>query len=489
MGYELRNWKILYEKYEGMQKKAIDLVSRELGRLINRDPGKYCCYILPCVRDEKAVDQNVVVIGTPAGSPFIARYVKAEEIPENGYLVKVFDNPEKPEYKIVILTGDTDREVFYAAADFVDDYFVAAAKTDECHTYPDLFLCRDYWQDHRNIPDYYKASAPKIKTRSIFTWGHPITDYRNYIENMARLKLNQLVLWNSYLPLNAADIVSYAHEFGIEVLWGYSWGWGKEKLAAEDLDAYAEEIIKEFREVYAGVPGDGFYFQSITETRNEYLNGKLIADAVSDFVNYTAGKILEEFPGTKLQFGLHTTSVKNRLEFIDRVDPRIEIVWEDCGDYPFVHHLETPYMTREETQESLSQILALRPGAPVGLYYKAQMLNEWMKWSGGEFAHNPGPFVLGMDAPEIADFDANIIAKTWKIYQMDWLLYGKKAYDMTNFILERTGGNVNIGMAGQFAGKKIWYSTALCAQMLWDPTEDYEVMKDRIARRNNVSMN
>lgn len=82
----------------------------------------------------------------------------------------------------------------------VDDYFVKATPSCGCVKLPDeIFL--------NKLPDYYNASAPKVKTRSIFTWGNPINDDRAYIDNMARLRLNQLIIWNDYAPINAKDVV------------------------------------------------------------------------------------------------------------------------------------------------------------------------------------------------------------------------------------------------------------------------------------------
>ena len=49
----------------------------------------------------------------------------------------------------------------------------------------------------------------------------------------------------------------------------------------------------------------------------------------------TAGKILEENPKLHIQFGLHASSVREHLEDISGVDDRVEIVWEDCGAFPF----------------------------------------------------------------------------------------------------------------------------------------------------------
>ena len=46
-----------------------------------------------------------------------------------------------------------------------------------------------------------------------------------HLENMARMKLNQLILWNDFAPINKKDFTDCAHSFGISVMWGYAWGW------------------------------------------------------------------------------------------------------------------------------------------------------------------------------------------------------------------------------------------------------------------------
>ena len=44
-------------------------------------------------------------------------------------------------------------------------------------------------------------------------------DYRGFFENMARLKLNEIIIWNDYAPTNGREIVAYAHSLGIRVIW------------------------------------------------------------------------------------------------------------------------------------------------------------------------------------------------------------------------------------------------------------------------------
>lgn len=133
---------------------------------------------------------------------------------------------------------------------------------------------------YSELPDYQHASAPKIKTRSIFAWGHTINSYRDYIDHMARLKMNQIVIWNDFLPVNAEDVVSYAHEYGIELLWGYAWGWSRSCASAdlEHLELLSRQIVDEYENTYSVALGDGIYFQSFTEIKNaSTINGLNIA--------------------------------------------------------------------------------------------------------------------------------------------------------------------------------------------------------------------
>ena len=59
---------------------------------------------------------------------------------------------------------------------------------------------------------------------------------------------------------------------------------------------------------------------------------------VVDMVNEVAGQIWEITPDLRIIFGLHATSVRNRLDEIARVDPRMEILWEDCGEFPYSYN-------------------------------------------------------------------------------------------------------------------------------------------------------
>ena len=106
-----RNWKIVYSNYAGIEKKAIELVYKEMGSIILRDKGRYTIHTLECEKAEKAIlNKNAVVIGKYDENEIIRKFIKEEEIPHDGYVVKVIDNPENPDWKLVLITAKNQIE-------------------------------------------------------------------------------------------------------------------------------------------------------------------------------------------------------------------------------------------------------------------------------------------------------------------------------------------------------------------------------------------
>ena len=87
-------WKIVYSKYEGLQKKAVDFLSKEVGKHIVRDEGEYTLYVLPCEKEGKEIEKNAILVGLYNESPLVQKYVRADEIKAGGFLVKVIKNPQ-----------------------------------------------------------------------------------------------------------------------------------------------------------------------------------------------------------------------------------------------------------------------------------------------------------------------------------------------------------------------------------------------------------
>lgn len=478
---EKRNWKIYYSEFKGPEKRAVELIYRELGKYILRDTGVYSFHAIACEKGDFSGDCNAIILGTYNGNEIFKKYLKADEIKKNGYAVKVIDNPENSDYKLALLCGYSATEVLYAAVDFVDDYFAAATPVFDAYIHQ-----RNELFEHK-LPDYYISTAPAFKTRSIFTWGHPINDYKEYFENMARIKLNQVIIWNDYLPINADDIVDCAHSYGIEVLWGFSWGWGFNcaKTDISDLSKLKDNIIKEFNTKYKNVKGDGIYFQSFTEIYSTTIGGISISKAVTELVNMTAGEILAENPDLHIQFGLHATSVRNSLPNIATVDPRVEIVWEDCGGFPYKASPQE-FNTFKSLEEYKAQygfadsIIDLRESGDLGIVYKCMLT---MDWSRNRVTHQPGHYVMGETSDSLQKSDEKLIRDIWRFYSAEWVENGEYAYELTKHIKEKTDGNVNMCMAGMFSGG-IWFPTALLSEMFWNCEDDYKTLRKRVLNRN-----
>ena len=474
-------WKIVYTKYEGVAKRAIHLLSKEAGRYLIRESGVYRIHVLPCEKEGCEVSKNAFFVGCYQDSGVIREYVREDEIPSDGFLVKVVQSPVDEDGRFVILTAHSEQELFYAAVSFLDDYIPENAPHGGSNRMPDLIF-------DRPLPITSYTERPDHQTRSVFTWGHSINDYRAYIDNMARLKLNELILWNDYVPLNVSEIVDYAHAYGIKVVLGYSWGWNemREKskhITAQSIALAKENAIKEYRERYADIACDGIYFQSFTERHEEIVDGKPTASLVTDMVNEVASELWKITPRLRLIFGLHATSVKARLEEIARVDPRIEILWEDTGEFPYSYesrvHDEGAF---QETLAFTKKLLDLRGGVGVGLVFKGVMMLDWSK-----FVHQSGPYVMGENSEWVAMHDRAVRASAWREYAADWLASGARAAEMLRFINLNKRGEVNMCIAGTFDGG-IYLPEALCAQMYRHCEADYGEMLRRVARRASITV-
>lgn len=478
-----RNWKLVYTSCIGLEQKALELLYREMGALLLRDRGRYTIYTLRCESVQEAEctpwEQNAVVLGLYAENPIVQRLIQKQEIPPDGYLVRVMDNPERPDCQLVLITANDPAALYYGAVDWVDQILPTAAPV-----HGTVRLVDEVFE--QPLPTGTFASAPVVKTRSVFTWGHPINDYRAYLEGMARLKLNQLILWNDYVPLNASEIVAYAHAYGIQVIWGFAWGWSRQcdRVNLDELDALAAEILNTYRSCYRELPGDGIYFQSFTELGKDRIGGRLIAEAVVSLVNTVSAAILAEQPELHIQFGLHATSVREHLTYLERVDPRVEIMWEDCGAFPFAYEPQAGSAQEvQETDALMRRILAQRPGAPVSALLKGFLTLDWV---GDRFVHQAGSFPLGVSGSALIEHDRQMLAPIWRHYQTGWLQNGEEAYRMVRQ-LAALRPDMTLGMAGQFAGD-LWFPEALCAQILWGCDRPYAEILRQVSGRRCIRM-
>ena len=416
-------------------------------------------------------DYKRIYIGTKQSNPYIRSTSQRTLSEEEEYFIKVENN-------VVVIEGYDDAGVLYGVLDCYNKYIIK-------HEHPDT---DKYWVnffERDEIPDFEYASAPSVKERGLWTWGHVIYDYRGYLDHMMKLKMNRVIIWNDFLPTNAKDIMEYAHSRNIKVIWGFAWLWDTDcnTFDIKNLDGYSEEIFAKYETEYAEIGGDGIYFQTFTELGKDNIDGVLIAEAAAKFVNRTAALFYEKYPDMEIQFGLHATSVRDRLEFIKTVDKRIRIVWENCGSFPF-SYVPTDVDDFDETRDLVRNISQLRgKGDRFGVVTKGLVKLDW-----SQFKHPLGAQYIGVSSEYMKENRIERKRRIWRYIQAGWLTNADKACEMVQEMCRLKDGELCVFALvedGMFE-ENIMYPVALYSEMLWDCHSDIKSMMREVALRSYV---
>ncbi len=375
-----------------------------------------------------------------------------------------------------------DRTVTIAACNSVNLLYAAY---DFENKYIPLVKNQDLWNnavtlgDH--LPEWHVKTAPTHTRRGLWTWGYVIRDYRGYIDRMVSLKLNTLILWNDYPPQNSRELIDYAHAYGVKVYYGYAWGWDTrfDKIDPAHTEDLTDAVVKEYEEKYADLGIDGIYFQSFTEIWDDTLAGVVIADAVTEFVNRTAGRILAKHPSLDILFGLHASSVKNHLDSIANTDPRVSIIWEDSGAFPYnydpavIDHFEETVKFHDNTRN-------LRKSGGFGAVLKGMTKLDWRY-----FVHQSGDFILGEAGADEVRKNADERRKMWRYLQAYWT----RNADCANQMIRRFGRDNTITFLAEDGAIEAYlpYPLALAAEMMWDDTRSTAEILSETALRADVT--
>lgn len=450
-----------------IQKRAVE----ELSKILLDETSEY-----PVCREyEEGADMSRYIriyLGTKENHRYIGEHsAKALTKPEE-YRIKV-------EKDHAIIEGYDDAGVLYGAIDFYNRYILKYER-------PDTGECWLNATGKEEFPCFEYSSSPCVAERGLWTWGHVIYDYRGYIDHMMKLKMNSMIIWNDFAPVNAREIVNYAHTRNVKVIWGFSWLWDTrcDRADLKHLDGYAETILAKYESEYADLGVDGIYFQTFTELKNDRIDGVLIAKAAADFVNETAARFYEKYPGLEIQFGLHATSVKNRLDLIATVDPRIRIVWEDCGAFPFSYD-PNDVSGFDETMAFVATAARLRGASDrFGVVTKGLVNLDWKK-----FEHAEGAYCPGVSSESMRRSRAEQKRKIWRYIQSGWLRHPDAAYEAVRAMCRAKNGELSIYALvedGMFE-ENIMYPVALYSEMLWDCERVLDQIIGEVARRNYVT--
>lgn len=464
---EIKNTAIVYGQCDSaLMMRALRMLSEQI--LEYNESYPIC---VKCGEEERLSGYTKIYVGTKENNEYIAKNSKYILGHSEEYAISVKNG-------VAIIEGCDEKGVLYGCADFYHKYLITAQFTDEFHT------CRKN-PFLEELPDFEIISHPVVKNRGIWTWGDVIYDYRGFIDNMVKLKMNTLVIWNDEAPLNGKEVVDYAHSCGIKLIWGYAWGWDTDCKAIDirNINDSVSEIIEKYEKDYLALGGDGIYFQSFTEIHEEKIDGVLVAEAVTEFVNNASGELLKKYPDLELQFGLHATSVSEKLEYIKNVDPRVRIVWEDCGAFPF-SYMPHKVDDFDKTLQLTEKITTLRgEDDRFGVVTKGICARHW-----GEFKHCDGQVYIGVSTKRFRRNREAKKADIWKYVQSGWLSYSEYAARAIKLMAERKKGDLYItGLIedGMFE-ESVMMPAAIYSELLWNPDRDINKLINEISQRSYV---
>ena len=476
-------WKVVYSSAEGPEGRALETLTERIGPYFLREGHLATAMVLPLEKDGGEPvkgKRDIIVVGVPSANATLRGYLGGppssatdadaqKRVPPGGYLIKTLHEKGR---NIVLIAGDSPEAVLWATFDFLD--VVAPSLESEISSqhgrYAGMFFRAE------KIPGYECRRAPQTSVRSIFSWGHVVDDYRATFREMARARFNRAILWNDQLVVNARDVVTCAHSWGVKVYWGFSWGWTLSGKDGKDLDfgKLADDIVAEWRRMWKPMGGDGIYFQSFTETSKREIGGRSIPEAVTELVNAVSARIRAEAPGTDIVFGLHSNSMKREgaEEAIAKVDPSLEILWENCGGFPF---WETDGKVEPPDVAFCDRILALNPS--VGLAWKAQLRMDWRN-----YVPPAGPFMLGCAGEKLLARDRAVTVPRYASFDEDWILNGRLAYDFVRHI--RAGGHPpkEFNAVAEY-NPPYGFATHCQAELFWNSEDPWEEIAKRARMR------
>ena len=464
----MKHFAIIYgEAKTPLQRKAIEVLSTFLQDYNIEYPICHKWDDVPGLKDHR-----LIYIGIALNNPELKKVFEKELTHPEEYAIKVCNDN-------AYIMGYDDLGVLYGCIDFYNKYILK-------YEFPHDSAIYRVNPFEGEIADFEYSSYPAVKDRGIWTWGHVIYDYRGFFENMLLCKMNTAIIWNDHVPVNAKEMVDYAHSCGIKVIWGYSWMWGTDcnVFLKDGLKYNPQDYLDKYEKEYASTGCDGIYFQSFTELKEDTVNGVVIAEAVTEFVNTTSALFFEKYPNMEIQFGLHATSVKEKLNYIQNVDPRVRIVWEDAGAFPF-SYIPDDLDTFDETLELSKKIANLR-----GLEDRFGVVTKgFTKLDWGAFRHLEGSVSIGASSKSVRENRTIRKKKAWKYFQAYWLKNSDKAYEMIKTMQTAKEGNLLVTALvedGMFE-ENLMFPVALYSEMLWDSGAYIKDMTSEVALRDYVT--
>ena len=464
--FEGLRWRLLYGAFQGVERTAVVELQKILQYYVPYPLVVEAAGVPPCD------DGHVAIVGTAKSNPLIADLLASGKIPSppgwEGYSVVLTDSPWQPGTRLLVVAGFDEKGTLNGVQEAAGRLFSGGSLMDG-------FAGPERRKHLEILPPFSIQEAPAVRNRGLWTWGYPILCHRRFLDNMMRLKMNCLTIWNDKVPLNIGEVLDAAHARGIRVTLGFHWGWGHKgslDLAnSEDRRRIRERVLETYRSQYAGLDHDGIYFQTLTEHKELERAGRSTAAWATALVNDTARALWEESPDLAIQFGLHATSVGENYRDLAALDPRMTIVWEDCfGQIPYSYYPAqeiAPSADFETTLDYSRRLATFRSGSEFALVPKGWPCIRWH----ADFENHSG-FILGEQNALRRQERLALRQNEWDRVNIHWF----ENYPLAaRFYREMLAVNPVITANGlvEDAGfeEAIQPSVALFAETLWNPQQ------------------
>ena len=464
--YQGVRWRIAYENCAGVQEFGVNELYGVVQGLM-----PYTVEVGNRSQFPEGKD-NTILIGTVAGNAEIRGMVADGLIlppaRDQAYTITSLTSKANGGSRAIVVAGFDEQGVAYGAIELCKRILSVPREVNDGTPQDRL----------GQLGDLHINEAPTIESRGIWCWGYTLYDYREFLDNMARLKFNKIVIWNDVPPRNAAEFIDYAHSRGVKVVFGFSWGWGVKELDPNDAaqkEAVKRRVLETYRAQFRPLQLDGIYFQTFTETAKTRLGSRSIAALYCEWVNEIAGALLQENPGLKIEAGLHATSVRNDLDDLKALDPRLQIVWEDAGGMPWSYDPvrlppQGPVAEHWDTQEKslafAKRLATLRETGEFQMVAKGWTIVRWAT----EFEHH-GDYLIGVKSREYARARSAGRRSRWDHVNTLWLEnypLAQQFYKEVRQVSHQPMTVLSLVEDGVFE-QKIETSVALEAELLWNP--------------------
>ena len=441
---------------------------------------QYLPYVFTVCETEADITENdhIVYIGTLESNPALVKLANAGafevETRKEGYSIKVMPSANRAEHTDIISQGADASGVLYGVYELEHAYF------------DNLLKYEGYHFDKRVKPlidpctNFEEKSAPSLVNRGLWTWGHKIYDYKGYLDNMARCRMNMLIMWNDSVPLNAKDIIDYAHSCGIKIVWGYTCAWGGEiKVDPNDpasAEYWGKRVLEVYEREYLPLGGDGVYFQAFTEHTHLEMDGVPTATLITNWINHMEKVLHDAYPDLYVQFGIHASSIRENSKLMGHLTSGVTPVWEDCGGLPY--HYDPRRGDMDYAAQFTKDIVELaKPKGNFGVVLKGFHVLNWK-----EFEHFKGRVLVGVADKIHMRRRLEETQFYWKFQEPYWInhLDRLQAFCQTvaaaNFVDSTATALVEDGLFDL----EIAPAVGLFAELLWDANADLNKVREKI---------